>query len=230
MRIIQGIGLLAADRGGTSDPYVTIHHAGKKLKTSIIRETLNPVWDETFIVYVSGYVRFHVKDWDRLSRDDSLGQVRPLPVPSLDPAHVPTLVFVWGARLTQLQVMLSAKELRQLGVHLKGKEVTGVFVLQNTTCGKLEVGFTPLDDNFEVPGVESPQATNSSTWQRAGLSALPSLFREGQDNSPFPNSDDPEGLNPVTVPSADTLLPSTVMVAGEPCPYCSLFCYCMTLS
>ncbi len=48
VRLIRGNGLRAADRDGTSDPFVrlTLGPAHKQSKT--VPNTLSPVWEETF--------------------------------------------------------------------------------------------------------------------------------------------------------------------------------------
>ena len=48
--IESGRGLLAADVGGTSDPYVKLQIAGEEFMTKTIRKTVNPDWDESFTV------------------------------------------------------------------------------------------------------------------------------------------------------------------------------------
>ena len=43
----KGRELTAMDRGGTSDPYVVMDFDGfKKVKTDVIKKTLNPDWEE----------------------------------------------------------------------------------------------------------------------------------------------------------------------------------------
>ena len=48
--MIKGINLLDADFSlvGKSDPYVKISGIGIKLKTKVILNNLNPIWNETF--------------------------------------------------------------------------------------------------------------------------------------------------------------------------------------
>ena len=48
VRVVRATGLLAADKSGKSDPYVKLQtQGGTKAKTSVIKKTLNPEWDET---------------------------------------------------------------------------------------------------------------------------------------------------------------------------------------
>ncbi|KAF8342603.1 tricalbin [Cantharellus anzutake] len=70
--------LLAADRGGTSDPYAIFTLNDQKVyKTEKKMKTLTPTWDENFTVPVPSRVaaqfKVEVKDWDQLGNDDPLG-------------------------------------------------------------------------------------------------------------------------------------------------------------
>ena len=46
--MVAGRDLIAADLGGTSDPYVKLIFAQEEYLTSTVRKTVNPVWEETF--------------------------------------------------------------------------------------------------------------------------------------------------------------------------------------
>ena len=49
LHLDRGAGLLAADKGGTSDPYVVVH-LGKTLKRShVVKKTLDPQWGQTLL-------------------------------------------------------------------------------------------------------------------------------------------------------------------------------------
>nr|CAD7425350.1 unnamed protein product [Timema monikensis] len=85
LRILTAKELPAKDLSGTSDPYVRVTLLPDKkhrLETKIKRRTLNPRWNETF--YFEGFpiqklqsrvLHLHVFDYDRFSRDDSIGEV-----------------------------------------------------------------------------------------------------------------------------------------------------------
>ncbi|KAF0980263.1 hypothetical protein FDP41_013477 [Naegleria fowleri] len=73
--------LVASDFNGFSDPYVKIIlNKYLEKKTKIIKKTLNPIWDDTFVFYYimneKGPVTigFEVYDYDRFSRNDFLGK------------------------------------------------------------------------------------------------------------------------------------------------------------
>ena len=81
--VVRAKNVLAADRGGTSDPYVRLH-LGDKIKqaqkTKVIKKTLNPVWNETFEFLINVSRRqenltIECFDYDIVGSNDSLGKV-----------------------------------------------------------------------------------------------------------------------------------------------------------
>lgn len=82
--IVEARGLPAMDRNGMSDPYVKLSilpERKQKYETKIIRNTLNPVYNETFLFNIpfnelqSKTLMLVVFDYDRLSKDDKMGQI-----------------------------------------------------------------------------------------------------------------------------------------------------------
>ena len=77
VRVVRAMGLLAADKGGTSDPYVVVQSAGgKKAKTSVKKKTLDPEWDETLelsVLDAAAALSFTVWEHDKVGRNDHLG-------------------------------------------------------------------------------------------------------------------------------------------------------------
>lgn len=79
LTVLAGKNLMAADRGGTSDPYVQLRLGDSKeaLKTKVIKKNLNPEWNETFDLKLE---RLHESltiecfDYDLMGSDDSLGK------------------------------------------------------------------------------------------------------------------------------------------------------------
>ena len=48
IRVLRAEGLMAKDKGGTSDPFVELRIEKQKFKTAVIQKTLDPEWNETF--------------------------------------------------------------------------------------------------------------------------------------------------------------------------------------
>ncbi|VDM74803.1 unnamed protein product [Strongylus vulgaris] len=90
--ILEAHGLPAMDRNGMSDPYVKLSilpERKQKYETKIIRNSLNPVYNETFLFTLpfnelqSKTLMLTVYDYDRLSKDDKMGQLS-IPLESID--------------------------------------------------------------------------------------------------------------------------------------------------
>jgi hypothetical protein len=82
IQVLRARNLIAADRGGTSDPYVRIvvgDAVNDAVKTTVKKKTLEPVWDESFSLRLeSGQRRQQLQiecfDKDMVGSDDSLGR------------------------------------------------------------------------------------------------------------------------------------------------------------
>jgi len=145
LKIIQGKDLAAKDTNGLSDPYVRITllpDKKQRLDTKIKRRTLNPRWNET--IYFEGFpinklqsrvLHLHVYDYDRFSRDDSIGEFH-LPLCQVDFTSKPTywkaLYPPIKAKLGELLVSLTyhpAKNTLTIFVmkakNLKAKDING---------------------------------------------------------------------------------------------------------
>ena len=76
--VISADRLRAADRGGTSDPYVVLSCGAKTERTHTKHKTLSPVWDEAFALEVQPGVaalELNVYDEDKIGADSFLGSV-----------------------------------------------------------------------------------------------------------------------------------------------------------
>jgi len=90
LHVIEATGLMAADRGGTSDPFAVIRFRGSSRctntwKTRVIDKTLTPMWDERFVLDLEETAKTFVLDVfddDILGGNDFLGRVS-LPLDSI---------------------------------------------------------------------------------------------------------------------------------------------------
>ncbi|XP_048521693.1 synaptotagmin-7-like, partial [Dendroctonus ponderosae] len=173
LKILQGKDLPAKDLSGTSDPYVRVTLLPDKkhrLETKIKRRTLNPRWNETF--YFEGFpiqklqsrvLHLHVFDYDRFSRDDSIGEVF-LPLCQVDLSEKPSF---WkalkppakdkcGELLTSLCYHPSNSTLTLTLLkarNLKAKDINGKSGA--TECDSITIAINDSDLEF-VPVAEVP--------------------------------------------------------------------------
>jgi Ca2+-dependent lipid-binding protein len=85
LRFLSGDGLAARDANGSSDPYCEAHvwcpddaNCSHKWRTSTRLATLNPKWDEREVFTVTttnAFIHLLCFDWDRVGKDDFLGEV-----------------------------------------------------------------------------------------------------------------------------------------------------------
>jgi len=83
MKMIGGRNLPAMDRNGKSDPYLIVHFKNQKFRTKVIKKTLNPTWNEEFIVKFTAedlknpsetFLLIEAFDWDEgIGGDDEMG-------------------------------------------------------------------------------------------------------------------------------------------------------------
>jgi synaptotagmin-1 len=98
--IVECTDLPAMDRNGKSDPYIKLSilpERKPKMETKIKRNELNPIYNETFMFNIpfnelqSKTLQLIAYDYDRLSKDDRMGQIS-LPLGCVD---LGTLVDEW---------------------------------------------------------------------------------------------------------------------------------------
>ncbi|ONM51001.1 Pentatricopeptide repeat-containing protein ELI1 chloroplastic [Zea mays] len=74
VRVVRGINLAYRDARG-SDPYVVLRLGKKKLKTSVKKRSVNPIWHEELTLTVTDpslALKLEVFDKDTFSRDDPI--------------------------------------------------------------------------------------------------------------------------------------------------------------
>ncbi|CAI5536485.1 unnamed protein product [Closterium sp. Naga37s-1] len=83
VEVIEAKDLLAADAGGTSDPYVKGSIGAARFQTTVISKKLNPQWNQKFEVPVADWslpesytLVLRVKDYDMFSANDAIGRAQ----------------------------------------------------------------------------------------------------------------------------------------------------------
>jgi len=59
VKVVQARNLIVCDPGGTSDPYVTVQWGDQRLRTRVLRETLDPVFNEDLYFLVRSFDTAH---------------------------------------------------------------------------------------------------------------------------------------------------------------------------
>lgn len=85
MQVLHANKIRGADVGGSSDPFCKVKLGPFKAKTRVLKKTLDPEWNETFIFVLEGdslalmggvpMLAFEVWDHNSLARDYFLGEV-----------------------------------------------------------------------------------------------------------------------------------------------------------
>ncbi|MES1908715.1 MAG: hypothetical protein MHM6MM_001593 [Cercozoa sp. M6MM] len=76
--VIRASDLIAADRNGTSDPYLTLVCGNERRKTTTKKKTLSPEWNEQFEFHLNdpslAQLRLLMRDKDRFGKDELIGE------------------------------------------------------------------------------------------------------------------------------------------------------------
>ncbi|KAL7612381.1 protein C2-DOMAIN ABA-RELATED 3 [Lactuca sativa] len=74
IHVHKGVNLASRDIGG-SDPYIIFKLGDQKVKTKVVKNNNNPVWDEvlTLAMFEPLPIKMEVYDKDTFSQDDELG-------------------------------------------------------------------------------------------------------------------------------------------------------------
>ncbi len=71
---------IAIEGFSSSDPFCKVRVGDQVFRTKVMKNNLNPVWNETFVIPLAEVekevVKFEVFDWDRIGSDDLLGRFK----------------------------------------------------------------------------------------------------------------------------------------------------------
>ncbi|PAA65306.1 hypothetical protein BOX15_Mlig019212g2 [Macrostomum lignano] len=176
--LVAGKKLMAADLGGTSDPFVRVTIGNRLLyKSQIVKGSLNPQWNEEFTVPVpkKHAVTFTVMDYDAVGKNDYLGEV------SLDPVTASTLGETWyqltGPKVKSGEILLSCR--------LPESTVTSADLDEEID---VDNELVPPSEVFEDATVaadsESAQAAAAEQPDVAPHRGIPSMSASSTDASP----------------------------------------------
>lgn len=80
VELVRGIDMVAADAGGTSDPFCLVKINEKKVyKSKVVKKTLNPIWSEVFEIPIknrkSDVLNIEVRDWNKVNFSQPMGSL-----------------------------------------------------------------------------------------------------------------------------------------------------------
>ena len=80
---------MSKDLNGKADPFVELKYRKSKLKSDVVRKTLNPTWQSPAVITLACVdhaeakkLKITVMDWDRWSSPDFMGRIK-IPVAAL---------------------------------------------------------------------------------------------------------------------------------------------------
>ncbi|CAD5168812.1 unnamed protein product [Musa acuminata subsp. malaccensis] len=159
VRVVRGVSLAYRDATG-SDPYVVVRMGGQqKLKTSVKKHNVNPVWNEDLTLTVSDPtqpVKIRVYDKDTFSRDDKMGDAEIDIVPFVEAvkmnlSDIPNDTIIKTMNPNRHNCLAEDSAI----VWKEGKVVQDIIVrLRNVESGELELQLLWVDipDSFMAYG------------------------------------------------------------------------------
>eukprot|EP00966_Prymnesium_polylepis_P268254 6197201-Prymnesium_polylepis.1 len=166
VRRLRASGLKAADKDGSSDPYVIVQLGGAKRRTLAFRNSLDPHWDDVFEFeglllrdVVGGRLQLKVFDTDAVGKDDKLGEVSVelTPLQTLDRCDFSRLLSTQGSAHFECEWRRSAPH--------AGGSVS--MLLETLGDGMAEaMGHRPdLRERLsQLRGVELPSSLRAAAW------------------------------------------------------------------
>ncbi|XP_071710170.1 protein C2-DOMAIN ABA-RELATED 4-like [Rutidosis leptorrhynchoides] len=151
VHIHKGVNLAVRDVT-TSDPYVIIRMGKQKLKTRVVKNNINPVWDEdlTLSVLEPLPVKLEVYDKDTFSMDDKMGDAEFDIKPFMEAVrmrleNLPNETIITTVKPTRTNHLAEESHINWTN----GKVVQNMVLrLQNVECGEIEVQLSWVD----IPG------------------------------------------------------------------------------
>ncbi|XP_057524753.1 protein C2-DOMAIN ABA-RELATED 1-like [Amaranthus tricolor] len=149
IKIKRGVNLAIRDVN-SSDPYVILRLANQKLKTRIIKKSLNPEWNEDLTLCVADPnepIKLYVYDHDTFSLDDKMGDaefdIRPfLEAVKMNEEGLPNGTIIMKVRPERQNCIAEDSCI----VWNDGKLIQNMFLrLRNVECGEIELQLQWID-------------------------------------------------------------------------------------
>ncbi|KDP33163.1 hypothetical protein JCGZ_13428 [Jatropha curcas] len=153
IHVHRGINLAVRDVM-SSDPYVVVKMGKQKLKTRVVKQNVNPEWNEDLTLSIENPnlpIKIVVYDKDTFSRDDKMGDAEFDIRPFLEAVKMRLEDLPSGTIITRIQPNRQnclADESQIIWV--EGKVIQNIILrLRNVECGEVELQLQWID----VPGI-----------------------------------------------------------------------------
>ncbi|XP_044494709.1 protein C2-DOMAIN ABA-RELATED 7-like [Mangifera indica] len=149
IRVKRGIDLVVSDTF-SSDPYVVVTQGKQKLKTKVVSNNCNPVWNEDLTLPIrdpSIPVQLTVYDKDTFSVDDEMGYANIDIKPYMDCIKMGLENLPNGCTIKKLQPTKENCLLEESGIIWNNGKITQdmALKLQNVASGVVEIRLEWLD-------------------------------------------------------------------------------------
>ncbi|KAL2542504.1 Calcium-dependent lipid-binding (CaLB domain) family protein [Abeliophyllum distichum] len=149
IRVRRGINLAIRDTM-SSDPYVVITYGGQKVKTRVVKDNCNPLWDEELTISIKDPnepIVVAVYDRDTFTGDDSMGNAEIDIKPYIECLKMGLQGLPDGTKVDRVQPSRNnflADE--SCVIWNKGKMTQDMILrLRNVECGEVEVQIEWID-------------------------------------------------------------------------------------
>jgi len=213
VRVIEARGLKAADWGGTSDPFTELRIKASTIvhKTRTIKKTLNPMWNEEFILYPTNtdtdILSVKVYDFDTNTSNDLIGEL-----------EIPLVAIVNKPQGEEIWRPLMEKKGPTTFVPLKGEICMQINYFEHSPqspppvlMGQPMIFYPPPMQGQPMMG----QPVIYYTPQGQPMSPQPMYYpQQGQPMSPqpmpmyYPQQGQPMPMSPPPVTKTDTTSPT----------------------
>ena len=185
--VVRGVGLLAADKGGTSDPYVVVQLGKTKKRSKVIKKTLDPEWNEALTFdgigmreLVESQLLVRAFDYDGItSRNDTLGARRV----SVELLHTVAHRYIPLRTVIYCYTPLHTVSYRHMPSHTVTYSVTRRYTPLHAVTGELSVGLDRLGTVDRVDYSQPLSIQGSVQFTAEWLPSTPRAPRLGLSQS-----------------------------------------------
>lgn len=143
IRVKRGVNLAVRDVR-SSDPYVVVKMGRQKLKTRVIKKSVNPEWNEDLTLSITDpnqLVQLTVYDHDTFTKDDKMGDAEFEIKPFLEALKMNLVGFPNGTIISRVQPSRQNCLAEETCItYVEGRVIQNMCLrLRNVECGEVEI-------------------------------------------------------------------------------------------